>query len=644
MQPIVYQNFDLYIDSLPQGGYRAKVTSSPCGQAEDRLQLEDASAAGFPPWSAARPFTAAPASQVADLLAAANLLFAPLLAGAAGGLLARSLDAVRAAGQGLRLRLHLDAGAPLAALPWELLPDPGGDRFLALDPLTPIVRYLDLPAAARPLPGAHPVRVLAVLSSPTDLPPIPIEQAWEDLSAALAPLSAQGLVDVVRLPSAEVETLGAYLRSHACHVLHFIGHGLLDARQGEGALAFCRPAASARIVGAAELAILLGGQRELRLVFLNACHGAATHSDASAGVAQGLVKAGLPVVIAMQGAVEVPAAQVLAQVFYDGVANDLPVEAALGEARKAVLLRASPAAASRTAAGRAAAYDWALPVLFSRADDNALIARGGLLRAEAPAQIATLPFEPQTVLIPAGVFRMGRPAGEGATPGESPLHEVALKAFRIGCTPVTNAHYAHFARETRQAVAPEMGWQLAAIGQAPPAGRENHPVVGVSWDDAVAYCRWLSTRTGRRYRLPSEAEWERAARGVDGRLYPWGNDFDAQRCNAAASGRGQTSAVGEFSPQGDTPEGVADLAGNVWEWTGTRWGRDAGAAEYTYPYHADDGRENPAPATGPLREYHIRRGGCFQDGAERVTGSARSHRLADSRSRQCGLRVVMEVE
>jgi formylglycine-generating enzyme required for sulfatase activity len=239
---------------------------------------------------------------------------------------------------------------------------------------------------------------------------------------------------------------------------------------------------------------------------------------------------------------------------------------------------------------------------------------------------------------------MGRPAGMGATPGESPAHRVTLPAFRIGRTPVTNAQYAHFVRATRQPVAPELAWQLAGIGQVPPPGREDHPVTGVTWDEAVHYCRWLSESTGRRYRLPSEAEWERAARGAEGRLYPWGDEFDVARCNAAPGGRGQTTAVRAYSPGGDSPEGVADLAGNVWEWTGTAWGRDPNVAEYGYPYQADDGRENPAPAPGPLRELRICRGGSFGDGPERMTGSARRRQAADSRSRRCGLRVVLEVE
>ena len=114
-----------------------------------------------------------------------------------------------------------------------------------------------------------------------------------------------------------------------------------------------------------------------------------------------------------------------------------------------------------------------------------------------------------------------------------------------------------------------------------PAGKENHPVVYVSWHDAVAFCDWLSETTGRKFRLPTEAEWEKAARGglripgpggalmdnpLPARQYPWGDKFDAGKCNTWESGIGDTTPVGKYSPAGDSPYGVADMAGNVWEW------------------------------------------------------------------------------
>ena len=252
------------------------------------------------------------------------------------------------------------------------------------------------------------------------------------------------------------------------------------------------------------------------------------------------------------------------------------------------------------------------------------------------------PFEPETIQIPAGPFLMG--SDDTAAPAwERPQHTLALPSFRIGKYPVTNEQFLAFVQQSRHPVAPDMGWRLAVVGQEPPQDRRQHPVVGVSWDDATAYCRWLRERTERCYRLPTEAEWERATRGTTGRRYPWGGDFAAERCNAAPAGLGMPSVVGTFSPQGDTPEGVADLAGNVWEWTSTCWGPDAAAPQYRYPYRGDDGRENLAALEGPFREYRIYRGGSFRDKPERVTGAMRARFLVNSRHPARGFRVAIEV-
>jgi formylglycine-generating enzyme required for sulfatase activity len=124
--------------------------------------------------------------------------------------------------------------------------------------------------------------------------------------------------------------------------------------------------------------------------------------------------------------------------------------------------------------------------------------------------------------------------------------------------------------------------------------------VYVTWHDAMAYCRWLARVTGRAYRLPSEAEWEKAARGTDGRIWPWGNKWDSKRCNSREGGPGNTTPVGQYSPQGDSPYGCVDMAGNVWEWTLSLL-KD-------YPYDPKDGRED-AQAEGRRRL----RGGAFFD-------------------------------
>ena len=176
-------------------------------------------------------------------------------------------------------------------------------------------------------------------------------------------------------------------------------------------------------------------------------------------------------------------------------------------------------------------------------------------------------FEPKLVFVPAGKFLMGSDPrrNKDARENEQPQHTVYLPDYYIGKYPVTNAQY----RASVQAMgyyAPGH-WKDGRI----PSGKSEHPVAKVSWHDAVAYCRWLADETGKLYRLPTEAEWEKAARGTDGRIWPWGDFWDPVRCNHWDGGVHDTTPVGQYSPDGDSPYGCADMAGNVWEWTSTRW-------------------------------------------------------------------------
>ena len=271
------------------------------------------------------------------------------------------------------------------------------------------------------------------------------------------------------------------------HLLHFVGHGFFDGKQG--GLIFEDDGRAAQLVTAETLAMLLHDHDSLRLVFLNACEGAASgRSDPFAGVAQRLVQRGVPAVLAMQFPVSDAAALALSQEFYRALADGYPADAALSEARKAI-------------ASQRAGAEWGTPVLFSRSDDNRLIE---LPEGDARPVIERQAFEPETVWIPGGPFRMGNDGAQR----EAPQHLVDLPAFRIGRFPVSNGEYARFIdKNPAQDVPKDGGW----FNRKPPGDRLDHPVTGVSWVDAMAYCRWLSQETGRRYRLPSEAEWEKAA-------------------------------------------------------------------------------------------------------------------------------------
>ena len=229
--------------------------------------------------------------------------------------------------------------------------------------------------------------------------------------------------------------------------------------------------------------------------------------------------------------------------------------------------------------------------------------------------VADLPL-PAFIVIPAVPFLMGTAElalGElarryGGTREsyreEAPRHEVLLPSFAIAQTPVTNALYAAFVASAG-AQAP-----LAWRGATPPPDRLDHPVVDISWNEARSFCEWLAQQPVTFHglagnplavrggpRLPTEAEWEHAARGSDGRTFPWGEAFDPRCANTRDGGPGATTPVGAY-PAGASPHGVLDMAGNVWEWTAS--------LDAPYPYRLDDGREDPA---APGRR--IMRSGCY---------------------------------
>ena len=205
-----------------------------------------------------------------------------------------------------------------------------------------------------------------------------------------------------------------------------------------------------------------------------------------------------------------------------------------------------------------------------------------------PPEKLRQPFEPEMVLIPAGYFLMGSDPikDELAHDDEFPLHSLYLPDYYIGKKPVTNYQYWIFVRAA--GYTPPEHWENGEL----PRDKADHPVVNVNWLD------WLSGVTGRAYQLPTEAEWEKAARGTDGRIYPWGDNAPTDKLCNFKGYVGDTTPVGKY-PAG--ANGLFDMAGNVWEWTST-WG------PFRYPYNAEDGREDMEAADAMTL-----RGGAWDD-------------------------------
>jgi formylglycine-generating enzyme required for sulfatase activity len=244
--------------------------------------------------------------------------------------------------------------------------------------------------------------------------------------------------------------------------------------------------------------------------------------------------------------------------------------------------------------------------------------------------------QPEMVFIPKGYFIMGSiPELGGAFENEAPIHIVYLTNYYLSRTPITNAAYAHFIADTHYVV-PE-GWR----GKNPPYGKEMHPVANVSWKDAMTYCGWLSTIKGQTYRLPSEAEWEKGARGTNARLFSWGNVWEPGRCNTSEAGVNGTVPVDHFQ-KGESPYGLFDIAGNVFEWTNTLWGmNDDSSDSFRYPYDPDDGREIPSDDE---RVSHIVRGGSYLRGQRYARNATRVNFRSMTRSPEIGFRIAMDGE
>jgi formylglycine-generating enzyme required for sulfatase activity len=246
-------------------------------------------------------------------------------------------------------------------------------------------------------------------------------------------------------------------------------------------------------------------------------------------------------------------------------------------------------------------------------------------------QIEGIPF----VYVPAGEFTMGSDHDR-----EKPIHKVYLPAFWIMQTPVTNALYRAFVEASgyaKQDFWTPAGWQWRTKEKRTQPrywgdkewNQADYPVVGVSWYEAYAYARWLAHIAKLAIALPTEAQWEKAARGTDGRIYPWGNDEPNDQLLNYNNKIGHTTDVGSY-PQGVSPYGCLDMAGNVWEWTSTLY--------KPYPYRLEDGREDPHDTGG-----RVLRGGSWYGNLAVARCTVRGSGSPDGSNHVFGLRLVSPI-
>lgn len=229
---------------------------------------------------------------------------------------------------------------------------------------------------------------------------------------------------------------------------------------------------------------------------------------------------------------------------------------------------------------------------------------------------------------------------------ELPQHKLYLPEYQISRVPVTVAQFEQFIKATGYKTTAERkgsasvwndfewndvwgaNWEYPLGLGSDVKSKVDHPVTCVSWFDTQEFCRWAKVR------LPSEAEWEKAARSSDGRIYPWGNELqDDEYCNFDMN-INDTTPVNKYH-KGASFYGVLDMAGNVWEWTSSQWGSDWKKPDFGYPYNPHDGREDLHTAG-----FYVLRGGSFNLGQNFVRSAFRNWNAPNARRSNIGFRVA----
>jgi len=383
------------------GAYPVAIAAPPVGSLAAQPCPLDADALARQLWSASIPiegtarrgnvgigtdaFSLLPSEEAARRVGA--ILYKSLFTSQVQGFLESSLRAVDPQrGEGLRFLINTTDAPDLARLPWEFLYNPEQDDFLFSDRMKPIIRWLDVDQPLPKLAIEPPLRVLMAVASPQDRPELSVGTELAHLDEALRDLVDQGRVSMTRLEHATLETLDDALLTHKPHVLHFIGHGDFSGNDGVIFLEAENQAGADPITGRRLGVLLRNHLGSLRFVFLNSCLGAAVSlRDPFGGVAQNLIRRGIPAVIAMQFPIPDRVAVSLARHFYRYLAAGLPVDTALTSARAFLFARGYP-------------VEWGAPALHMRIPDGKLFEISPASRPAQPAVQATPQPAPSTVV------------------------------------------------------------------------------------------------------------------------------------------------------------------------------------------------------------------------------------------------------
>jgi formylglycine-generating enzyme required for sulfatase activity len=479
------------------------------------------------------------------------------------------------------------------------------------------------------------IRILFLAANPSDTTWLRLDREIRAIDAALRQVKFRDMFDLQKHLAVRVTDLQGYLLRYKSDIVHFSGHG-----SSASGLVLEDVSGNSHPVSPRALNRLFSTLKDnVKCVVLNACY--------SELQAQAIAEH-IECVIGMSGIIGDASAIAFSTAFYQAIGFGKSVATAfelgcvqidlenLGaqDIPKLLALRRDPKVIVFASGTRQSQFKD--DSLKNRLED----------REKSSALPSRQPFEPEMVLIPAGEFLMGSNPEKDpdAQDNEQPQKSLHLAEFLIARAPITNSQYKHFVYATyyRQPT----HWRERPPPPWDDIPSPEHPVVNVSWYDASAYCHWLSDVTGQSYRLPSEAEWEKGARGPFGRIYPWGNQWNPKKCHMrsllnrlflAFSEQTEKSATGAMTasvgkhPQGMSPYGLLDMAGNVWEWTTSLY-------RFGYPYDPADGREDLEASKDAAR---VIRGGCFIRNRIQARCACRRGCIPKTRHEAVGFRVVI---